>query len=49
MAAYISRSVMNNSVSSIVLTGFSKSNKSYRNITWLTYPGCCVLCCTVLK
>jgi len=29
VAAYISRSIMNNIVSSIVLTGFSKSNKSY--------------------
>jgi len=31
---------MNNGVSSIVLTGFSKSNKS--NQKWLDLPGCCV-------
>jgi hypothetical protein len=31
MAAYISRSVMNNNVSSTVLIGFSKQNESYRN------------------
>ena len=40
MAAYINRSLMNNSVLSIVLRGFSKSNNSYQK--WLTYPGCCV-------
>ena len=40
MAAYISMSVMNNSVSSIVLTGFSNQINRIEN-GW-TYPGCCV-------
>ena len=47
MAAYISMSVMNNSVSSIVLIGFSKSNKSYQK--WLDLPYLLCVCCTVRK
>jgi len=41
VAAYISRSVMSNSVSSIVLTGFKKIKKNCIENGW-TYTGCCV-------
>jgi len=44
VAAYI-RSVMNNSVSDIVIIEFSKLNESYRN--WLDSPVLVYVYCTV--
>ena len=45
MAAYIIRSVINNSVSNAVVKEFSERNESYRN--WLDLPLLVYVCCTV--
>ena len=47
MAAYISRSKLNNSVSRNVLIGLSKSNKLYQ--IWLELLLLMCVCCTVWK
>jgi hypothetical protein len=47
MATYISRSVMNNIMSSTVIIEYSKQNESYRY--WLDLPLLVCVCCTVQK
>ena len=46
MAAYVSRSVMNNNVSSIVIIGFSKTKRIVSKLTGLTLHGACMLHCS---
>jgi hypothetical protein len=48
VAAYISRSVMNNSVSGYVIIGFSKTKQMVSKLAGLTLVGVCV-CFTVRK